>query len=79
MVPGTTLDFLKVDLGGDVSLYDTPGLILPHQLTSRLDPDELKVPRKFLENLQIYKYKYFSGTTKHFVKHDRVVVSKACA
>jgi 50S ribosome-binding GTPase len=43
IVPGTTLDFLRVDLGDNACLYDTPGLILPHQLTSRLNPEELKV------------------------------------
>jgi ribosome biogenesis GTPase A len=42
-VPGTTLDFLRIDLGDNACLYDTPGLILPHQLTSRLNPEELKV------------------------------------
>jgi hypothetical protein len=36
IVPGTTLDFLRIDLGDNACLYDTPGLILPHQLTSRL-------------------------------------------
>jgi ribosome biogenesis GTPase A len=42
IVPGTTLDFLKIDLGGP-KLFDTPGLILPHQITSHLNPKELKV------------------------------------
>ena len=44
-LPGTTLDVVKLDIGGGVSLLDTPGLILPHQLTTRLAPDELKVGR----------------------------------
>lgn len=54
MVPGTTLDFLKIDLG-DVSLYDTPGLILPHQITSRLNPEELKavIPQKQVEHVTL--------------------------
>ncbi|CAN0264131.1 unnamed protein product, partial [Hapterophycus canaliculatus] len=60
-VPGTTLDFLKasisrdllflflfVDLGDKRALYDTPGLLLPHTLTSRLNAQELRaaIPKK---------------------------------
>ena len=46
-LPGTTLKFIKVDLGGR-SLYDTPGLLVPGTLTQLLTPDELKivVPKK---------------------------------
>ncbi|KAG5175010.1 P-loop containing nucleoside triphosphate hydrolase protein [Tribonema minus] len=55
IVPGTTLDFLRVNMGGDVCLYDTPGLILPHQLTSRLTPEELKsvIPAKAVEHVTL--------------------------
>ncbi|CAM9940117.1 unnamed protein product, partial [Discosporangium mesarthrocarpum] len=47
-IPGTTLDFLKVDLGDRRSLFDTPGLLLDHTITSRLNADELKavIPNK---------------------------------
>jgi hypothetical protein len=47
-LPGTTLKFIKVDLGGGRSLYDTPGLLVPGTLTQMLTPDELKmvVPKK---------------------------------
>jgi hypothetical protein len=47
-LPGTTLKFIKVDLGGGRSLYDTPGLLVPSTLTQLLTPDELKmvVPKK---------------------------------
>mmetsp|Transcript_128635 Transcript_128635/g.222963 ORF Transcript_128635/g.222963 Transcript_128635/m.222963 type:complete len:788 (+) Transcript_128635:6-2369(+) len=47
-VPGTTLSFLKVAIGNGVRLFDTPGLILPHQLTVQLNNEELKqvVPQK---------------------------------
>ena len=46
-LPGTTLKFIKVDLGGR-SLYDTPGLLVPGTLTQLLTPEELKivVPKK---------------------------------
>ena len=42
-LPGTTLSFVKLNIGNGVALYDTPGLILPHQLTSKLSSDDLKV------------------------------------
>jgi hypothetical protein len=47
-IPGTTLRFIKVDLGGGRSLYDTPGLLVPGTLTQLLTAEELKmvVPRK---------------------------------
>eukprot|EP00903_Cladosiphon_okamuranus_P021077 g19362.t1 len=52
-VPGTTLDFLKVDLGDKRSLYDTPGLLLPHTLTSRLTAEELRaaIPKKKVDHV----------------------------
>ena len=47
-LPGTTLEFIKVDLGGGRSLYDTPGLLVPGTITQMLTPEELKivVPKK---------------------------------
>jgi ribosome biogenesis GTPase A len=47
-LPGTTLKFIKVDLDGGRSLYDTPGLLVPGTLTQLLTPEELKivVPKK---------------------------------
>jgi len=47
-LPGTTLKFIKVDVGDGRSLYDTPGLLVPGTLTQLLTPDELKivVPKK---------------------------------
>jgi hypothetical protein len=47
-LPGTTLKFIKVDLGGGRSLYDTPGLLVPGTFTQLLTPEELKVvcPKK---------------------------------
>eukprot|EP00980_Cylindrotheca_fusiformis_P007517 scaffold1561_cov129-Cylindrotheca_fusiformis.AAC.9 len=43
-LPGTTLKFIKVDLGDSMSLYDTPGLLVPGTLTQLLTPEELKLP-----------------------------------
>ncbi|PAN12111.1 hypothetical protein PAHAL_2G243300 [Panicum hallii] len=44
-VPGTTLDVIKVDgvLGAQAKLFDTPGLLHGHQLTSRLTSEEMKL------------------------------------
>lgn len=48
VVPGTTLNLVKIPIGGKRNMYDTPGLILPHQLTTLLNMEELKavVPQK---------------------------------
>lgn len=47
-LPGTTLKFIKIELGDGRALYDTPGLLVPGCLTERLTPEELKivVPKK---------------------------------
>jgi hypothetical protein len=47
-LPGTTLKFIKIDLGEGRSLYDTPGLLVPGTITQLLTPEELKIvcPRK---------------------------------
>mmetsp|Transcript_2490 Transcript_2490/g.3509 ORF Transcript_2490/g.3509 Transcript_2490/m.3509 type:complete len:768 (+) Transcript_2490:130-2433(+) len=50
-LPGTTLKFIKVNLGNGCNLYDTPGLLVPGTITQRLTPAELKmiVPKKEVE------------------------------
>jgi hypothetical protein len=47
-LPGTTLKFIKIDIGDGRHLYDTPGLLVSGTLTQLLTPDELKivVPKK---------------------------------
>jgi len=47
-LPGTTLDFVKIKLPNEMTLIDTPGLINPGHLTSKLTFDELKqiIPMK---------------------------------
>ncbi|KAF2314509.1 hypothetical protein GH714_027145 [Hevea brasiliensis] len=44
-VPGTTLGIVKVEgvLPGQAKLFDTPGLLNPHQITTRLTRDEQKL------------------------------------
>lgn len=50
-LPGTTLKFIKIDLGDGQHLYDTPGLLVPGTITQLLSPDELKIvcPKKQVE------------------------------
>lgn len=50
-LPGTTLKFIKADLGDGRALYDTPGLLVPGTLTQLLTPAELKmvVPKRKVE------------------------------
>ena len=54
-LPGTTLNFIEVDLGDKVSLYDTPGLILKHQITTLLTTEELKavIPQKRINHVTL--------------------------
>ncbi|XP_016508148.1 GTP-binding protein BRASSINAZOLE INSENSITIVE PALE GREEN 2, chloroplastic isoform X1 [Nicotiana tabacum] len=44
-VPGTTLGILRVEgvLPGNAKLFDTPGLLHPHQISTRLTRDEQKL------------------------------------
>ena len=44
-VPGTTLGIVRVEgvLPGQAKLFDTPGLLHPHQITSRLTHEEQKL------------------------------------
>ncbi|KDP44309.1 hypothetical protein JCGZ_19176 [Jatropha curcas] len=44
-VPGTTLGIVRVEgfLPGQAKLFDTPGLLNPHQITTRLTRDEQKL------------------------------------
>lgn len=50
-LPGTTLKFIKIDLGNGQHIYDTPGLLVPGTITQLLTPDELKIicPKKQVE------------------------------
>jgi ribosome biogenesis GTPase A len=47
-LPGTTLKFIKIDLGDGQNVYDTPGLLVPGTITQLLTPEELKIvcPKK---------------------------------
>jgi len=55
-LPGTTLGFVRVSVfAGRQSLYDTPGLILPNQLTTKLTTEELAdvVPKKRAQHVTL--------------------------
>ena len=55
-LPGTTLGFVRVSiLAGAYALYDTPGIVLPNQLTTKLTTDELAdvVPKKRAEHVTL--------------------------
>ena len=47
-LPGTTLNFLKILLPNGVTMIDTPGLLNPGQLTTKLTTEELSkvIPSK---------------------------------
>lgn len=53
VIPGTTLDVIKIPLGSSINLYDTPGLMMPHQLTNYLDAADLRavLPSKTVERV----------------------------
>lgn len=55
VIPGTTLDTIRIPLMSrpKMSLYDTPGLILSHQLTNLLTAEELRavLPAKSICNV----------------------------
>ncbi|KAI0561655.1 50S ribosome-binding GTPase [Gracilaria domingensis] len=55
VVPGTTLDVIKIPLGSSINLYDTPGLMMPHQLTNYLDSKDLRavLPSKTVERVSL--------------------------
>ncbi len=54
-LPGTTLDFVRVGVAGGRSIYDTPGIVLPNQLTTLLSTDELAsaVPKKRAQHVTL--------------------------
>ena len=54
-LPGTTLDFLKIKLPNGLTVIDTPGLINPGQVTSKLNSAELKmvIPNKRVNHVSL--------------------------
>ena len=50
-LPSTTLDLIKIPVGGKAYLYDMPGIINPHQMTYYLDKETINkvLPKKFIK------------------------------
>lgn len=65
-VPGTTLGIVRVEgvLPGKAKLFDTPGLLHPHQITTRLTREEQKLVH-FNKELKPRTYRLKVGYTVH--------------
>ncbi|XP_048235418.1 GTP-binding protein BRASSINAZOLE INSENSITIVE PALE GREEN 2, chloroplastic [Ricinus communis] len=65
-VPGTTLGIVRVEgvLPGQAKLFDTPGLLNPHQITTRLSRDEQKLVH-ISKELKARTYRIKEGHSVH--------------
>ncbi|XP_075503918.1 GTP-binding protein BRASSINAZOLE INSENSITIVE PALE GREEN 2, chloroplastic [Primulina tabacum] len=65
-VPGTTLGIVRVEgvLPGKAKLFDTPGLLNPHQISSRLNAEEQKLVR-IEKELKPKTYRIKAGHSIH--------------
>ncbi|XP_065861738.1 GTP-binding protein BRASSINAZOLE INSENSITIVE PALE GREEN 2, chloroplastic [Euphorbia lathyris] len=65
-VPGTTLGIVRVEgvLPGQAKLFDTPGLLNPHQITTRLTRDEQKLVQ-ISKELKPRTYRIKEGHSVH--------------
>ncbi|GAB4856107.1 hypothetical protein Ancab_024747 [Ancistrocladus abbreviatus] len=76
-VPGTTLGIIRVEgiLPGNAKLFDTPGLLHPHQITSRLNKEEQKLVQVSKE-LKPRTYRIKAGHTVHIAGLMRLDVEE---
>lgn len=65
-VPGTTLGIVRMEgvLPGKAKMFDTPGLLHPHQISTRLTPEEQKLARIDKE-LKPRTYRIKAGYSVH--------------
>ncbi|KAF5207135.1 Gtp-binding protein brassinazole insensitive pale green 2 protein [Thalictrum thalictroides] len=79
-VPGTTLGIIRVEgvLPGKAKLFDTPGLLHPHQITTRLTREEQKLVH-VSEELRPRTYRIKAGHTVHIAGLMRLDVEEASA
>ncbi|XP_024982451.1 GTP-binding protein BRASSINAZOLE INSENSITIVE PALE GREEN 2, chloroplastic [Cynara cardunculus var. scolymus] len=65
-VPGTTLGIVRVEgvLTGQAKLFDTPGLLHPHQITTRLTAEERKLVQ-ISKELKPRTYRIKAGHSVH--------------
>ncbi|XVF21812.1 hypothetical protein REPUB_Repub12eG0122200 [Reevesia pubescens] len=77
-VPGTTLGIVRVEgvLPGQAKLFDTPGLLQPHQLTTRLTREEQKLVYVSKE-LKPRTYRVKAGYTVHIAGLVRLDIEKS--
>ncbi|KAI3857576.1 hypothetical protein MKW98_028840 [Papaver atlanticum] len=76
-VPGTTLGIIRVEgvLPGEAKLFDTPGLLHPHQLTTRLTWEEQKLVQ-IRKQLKPRTYRIKAGYTVHIAGLLRLSVEE---
>ncbi|KAI3916716.1 hypothetical protein MKW92_035307 [Papaver armeniacum] len=76
-VPGTTLGIIRVEgvLPGQAKLFDTPGLLHPHQLTTRLTRKEQKLVQ-ISKELKPRTYRIKAGYTVHIAGLMRLDVEE---
>ncbi|KAF6160794.1 hypothetical protein GIB67_035995 [Kingdonia uniflora] len=76
-VPGTTLGIIRVEgvLPGKAKLFDTPGLLNPHQITTRLTREEQKMVN-ISKELKPRTYRLKAGYTVHIAGLMRLDVEK---
>ncbi|OMP04992.1 hypothetical protein COLO4_09136 [Corchorus olitorius] len=77
-VPGTTLGIVRVEgvLPGQAKLFDTPGLLQPHQMTTRLTREELKLVYVSKE-LKPRTYRIKAGHTVHIAGLMRLDIEES--
>ncbi|XP_007050674.2 PREDICTED: GTP-binding protein BRASSINAZOLE INSENSITIVE PALE GREEN 2, chloroplastic [Theobroma cacao] len=77
-VPGTTLGIVRVEgvLPGQAKLFDTPGLLQPHQMTTRLTREEQKLVYVSKE-LKPRTYRIKAGHTVHIAGLMRLDIEES--
>lgn len=77
-VPGTTLGILRVEGGlpGNTKLFDTPGLLNPHQITTRLTREEQQLVQ-ISKELKPRTYRIKAGCSVHIAGLMRVDVEES--
>ncbi|KAK9697058.1 hypothetical protein RND81_08G012300 [Saponaria officinalis] len=76
-VPGTTLGIIRMEgiLPGKAKLFDTPGLLLPHHIATRLTRDEQKLVQ-INKELRPRTYRIKAGQTIHVAGLLRLDIEK---
>ncbi|KAB2003441.1 hypothetical protein ERO13_D11G126200v2 [Gossypium hirsutum] len=77
-VPGTTLGLVRVEgvLPGQAKLFDTPGLLQPHQMTTRLTREEQKLVY-ISKELKPRTYRIKAGNTVHIAGLMRLDIDES--